>query len=399
MIWLTWRQHRLQAVTAAGVLAVLAIFLLVTGRQMTSYLHSTGLAACLARHGSCDSLSQLFENRYGTFLNDIAYLNFLPMFAGMFWGAPLLAREYEQGTDILAWTQTVSRRRWLAIKLTAFIAAAIVAATGFSLLFGWWFGPFSQLAIHGGQSRIQPYVFDVQGIVPIGYTLFAFALGTAAGAFIHRTVPAMAVTAGGFFAARVGVQLLRGHLFTPLRSVHALVSPTGNVSLGTPLVGPENWVLKSTIVDRHGQVVSEQAVLQTCRAILDPRGIAHCITSHGYHQLDIYQRLSRYWPLQGIEFAIFTALAICLLAATTWTVAQHHGPRQWIAVVRAFGPAPSRPPAKTAAPLPGPDNTPAPRPSSSPESLIRIPASPSETRYAGSTVPEQGLSSVALPPT
>ncbi len=367
MIWLTWRQHRLQAVTAAGVLAVLAIFLLVTGRQMTSYLHSTGLAACLARHGSCDSLSQLFENRYGTFLNDIAYLNFLPMFAGMFWGAPLLAREYEQGTDILAWTQTVSRRRWLAIKLTAFIAAAIVAATGFSLLFGWWFGPFSQLAIHGGQSRIQPYVFDVQGIVPIGYTLFAFALGTAAGAFIHRTVPAMAVTAGGFFAARVGVQLLRGHLFTPLRSVHALVSPTGNVSL--------------------------------CRAILDPRGIAHCITSHGYHQLDIYQRLSRYWPLQGIEFAIFTALAICLLAATTWTVAQHHGPRQWIAVVRAFGPAPSRPPAKTAAPLPGPDNTPAPRPSSSPESLIRIPASPSETRYAGSTVPEQGLSSVALPPT
>jgi len=61
------------------------------------------------------------------------------------------------------------------------------------MLFGWWFGPFGQLGIHGGQSRIQPNIFDVQGIAPIGYTLFAFALGTAAGTFIRRTVPAMAV--------------------------------------------------------------------------------------------------------------------------------------------------------------------------------------------------------------
>jgi ABC-type transport system involved in multi-copper enzyme maturation permease subunit len=345
MIWLTWRQHRLQAVTAAGVLLLLAIFLIVTGRQMTSYLHSTGLAACLARRASCDSLSQLFENRYGTLLNNIAYLNFLPLLAGMFWGAPLLAREYEQGTDILAWTQTVSRRRWLAIKLTAFIAAAIVAALSFSLLFGWWFGPFSQLAIHGGQSRIQPNVFDVQGIVPIGYTLFAFALGTAAGTLIRRTVPAMAVTAGAFFAARIGVQMLRTHLLTPLRSVHALVSPTGGVSLGTPLVGTQNWVLKSNVIDRSGHAVSDTTVLQTCRAIFNPRGMAQCITSHGYHQLDIYQPLSRYWPLQGIEFGAFTAVAVCLLAATAWAVTQHHLPGR-ITVLRALGPIPSRPPSE-----------------------------------------------------
>jgi ABC-2 family transporter protein len=358
MIWLTWRQHRLQAVTTAGVLMLLAIFLIVTGRQMTSYLHSTGLAACLARHGSCDSLSQLFENRYGTLLNDIAYLNFLPMFAGMFWGAPLLAREYEQGTDVLAWTQTVSRRRWLAVKLTAFIAAAIVAAISFSLLFGWWFGPFSQLAIHGGQSRIQPNVFDVQGIVPIGYTLFAFALGTAAGALIRRTVPAMAITAGGFLAARISIQILRGHLLTPLRSVHALVSPTGSVSLGTPLVGPQNWVIESNIVDRSGHAVSEQAVLQTCRAILSPRGIAHCITSHGYHQLDVYQPISRYWPLQGTEFAIFTAVAVCLLTATAWTVIQHHRPARRFAAVRAFGQAPSQPRTEDSRPPSNPDTRP-----------------------------------------
>lgn len=342
MTWLTWRQHRVQAATAAGALTLLAIFLVVTERQMTSYLNTTGLAACLSQHNSCDSLSQLFENRYGTLLNDIAYLNFLPLLAGMFWGAPLLAREYEQGTDILAWSQTVSRRRWLTVKLTAFIAAAIVAATGFSLLFGWWFRPFAQLAFHGGQSRIQPNVFDVQGIVPIGYTLFAFALGTTAGALIRRTVPAMAVTVGGFLAVRVSIQNLRGHLLTPLRSVYALVSPTGNASLGTPLVGPQNWALESNIVDHSGRIASEQAVLQTCRGIFSPRAIARCITSHGYHQLDVYQPLSRYWPLQGIEFAIFTALAICLLAATTWTVAQHRHLWRRSEVAGALAPAPTR---------------------------------------------------------
>jgi hypothetical protein len=37
----------------------------------------------------------------------------VPALVGVFWGAPLLAREYDTGTFRLAWTQSVSRRRWL----------------------------------------------------------------------------------------------------------------------------------------------------------------------------------------------------------------------------------------------------------------------------------------------
>jgi hypothetical protein len=323
MIWLTWRQHRLQAVTAAGVLGVLAIFLVVTGHQMTGYLHSTGLSTCLSEHGNCASLGQLFENRYGTLLSDIAYFNLLPLLVGMFWGAPLLAREYELGTDVLAWSQTVSRRRWLIVKLTAFIAVAVLASTGFSLLFGWWFRRFAQLAVHGGQSRIQPNVFDVQGLVPIGYTLFAFALGTAAGALIRRTLPAMAVTVGAFVVARLSIQALRGHLLTPLRSVRSLVSATGDVSLGTPVVAPQNWVLQTHILDHSGHVVADQTVLHTCRAV-DPAAVARCVTAHRFHQLDIYQPLSHYWGLQGLEFAIFTTLTIVLLASAAHIVTRRN---------------------------------------------------------------------------
>jgi hypothetical protein len=34
MIWLTWRQHRSEALLTLGVLAVGAVYLLITGRAM-----------------------------------------------------------------------------------------------------------------------------------------------------------------------------------------------------------------------------------------------------------------------------------------------------------------------------------------------------------------------------
>ena len=41
----------------------------------------------------------------------------LPAVLGMFWGAPLVARELESGTFRLAWTQGRSRHTWFAAKL------------------------------------------------------------------------------------------------------------------------------------------------------------------------------------------------------------------------------------------------------------------------------------------
>ena len=41
----------------------------------------------------------------------------MPALIGAFWGAPLITREFEAGTFRLAWNQSVTRARWLAIKL------------------------------------------------------------------------------------------------------------------------------------------------------------------------------------------------------------------------------------------------------------------------------------------
>jgi hypothetical protein len=207
MIAVASRQHRVQLSCGVALMVVLGALLLLTGEQMTSYLRSTGFSACLAAHaGACDTFSHLFENRYGGLLRNVAYLNFLPMLVGVFWGAPLVARELETGTFKLAWTQSVTRRRWLAVKLTLFVVCAAAISTVFSLLLGWWLHPFAELQFGNGFSRMDLNSFDFQGVVPIGYSVFAFAAGAAAGVIVRRVLPAMAITFAIYLPLRIWVQ-------------------------------------------------------------------------------------------------------------------------------------------------------------------------------------------------
>jgi hypothetical protein len=310
------RQHRVQLSSGLVVMVVLAGLLVWTGHQMTSYLHSTGLAACLTAHGGgCDSFSRLFENRYGGLLSSIAWLNFLPMLVGIFWGAPLIARELETGTYRLAWTQSVTRRRWLTSKLALFLVATVAIAAAFSLLLGWWFHPFAQLQFGGGYSRMDPDSFDFQGVAPIAYSLFAFAVGAAAGVIIRRVLPAMAITFAVFLPLRLWIQSLRAHFAAPLQIRYPALTASPRAGLG-------DWIVQSRIINRAGRTVSDQTVLSTCG--IGPKtgksGVVDCLAAHGYHQLDAYQPASRFWAFQGIEAAIFLGLAAALLVLTFYWV-------------------------------------------------------------------------------
>jgi hypothetical protein len=316
MMAVALREHRVQLSCGLGLMALLAAVLVWTGHEMTSYLHSTGLAACLAAHGGgCDSFSRLFENRYGALLSEIAWLNFLPMLVGVFWGAPLVARELETGTCRLAWTQSIARRRWLTSKLALFVAATVAIGAGFSLLLGWWFHPFAQLQFGGGYSRMDLDSFDFQGVVPIAYSLFAFAVGAAAGVIVRRVLPAMAITFAVYLPTRLWVQNLRAHFAAPLQIRYQAFGTSPRTGLG-------DWVIQSRIIGRAGQTVSDQAVLSTCGVTPSaPKSdVLGCLAAHGYHQLDVYQPASRFWAFQGIESAIFVGVAVALLALTFYWV-------------------------------------------------------------------------------
>jgi hypothetical protein len=115
MTWVTWRQYRYQSALAAALLAALAIVLLITGLHAAQVWHSA-LTRC-AKNGSCGSLAGSgLSLGNSAFLTLVAATSAVPLLAGLFWGAPAVAHELETGMNQFAWTQSISRWRWLVVR-------------------------------------------------------------------------------------------------------------------------------------------------------------------------------------------------------------------------------------------------------------------------------------------
>ena len=152
----------------------------------------------------------------------------VPVLIGMFWGAPLIAHELETGTFRLAWTQSVSRLRWLLVKLGLVGLASAAVAGLLSLMVTWWFSPIDKV----NQDRFGPAAFGLHGFVPAGYALFAFALGATTGLLFRRTLPAMAVTLVGFVVARLDRGFwIRPHFMSPVAKAFG-INPNGGNGFG-----------------------------------------------------------------------------------------------------------------------------------------------------------------------
>jgi hypothetical protein len=327
MIWLTWRQFRAQTVAAAGLLAVLAIAFAVTGPQL-AHLYDTTVATCHAQH-DCQTAINAFQSE-DSFLQSLVRLVMLaaPALIGIFWGAPLIAHELEAGTQRLAWTQSVTRLRWLAVKLGLAGLASMAAAGLLSLMVTWWSSPFDRI----GAGRMDPSIFSERGIVPVGYAAFAFALGVTAGLLIRRTVPAMAVTLAVFAAVVSGFALrVRFHLLPPVRLVSALnMSWVTQTGIGGP-AGP-NSLLVSITPDVPGAWISSSQVTTaagstslgppppTCGANSTYSACTAAIGRMHLRQVLVYQPASRFWALQWYETAIYLALALALAGFCVWWV-------------------------------------------------------------------------------
>ena len=211
MIWLTWRQLRKQVLYTAIALAALAAVMVPIGLSMRHVFTDSGLGACLAKvpttaviSGSadnCGDLSSGFDRQFGNvgFIGILFLI--LPVLVGLFYGAPLVAREVEQGTHRFVWTQGVSRRRWAAAKFGLIGAVTLMFSAVYALGMDWWSAP---IVANGG--RMGPFVFDFEGVAPIGYTLFAVALGVFAGIVAKKVVPAMGITLAGFAVVRTLIE-------------------------------------------------------------------------------------------------------------------------------------------------------------------------------------------------
>jgi hypothetical protein len=319
MTWLLWQQQRRLVLLVGVALVAAAVFLGATGVSLEN-TYRRAIKACSASGHGCFDLSNTQFFGGSRLLDLVIAVGFLvPFVLGLFWGVPLVAREFEEGTHRLAWTQSVSRRHWLGVRLGWFVAAAAVVVAVLSALTTWWYGPINAVQF----DRLGSAVFDSQGIAPVGYAIFGVVLGATVGALIRRTVAGMAVTFFVFAIVRyVIAEYLRPHL---LSAQTVLVSLTGG-GRGAPSA---SWVLSQTIVNASGRIVplsngspAPGSIPLACRSIVYGKQLGACLDPHGFHYLVTYQPANRFWVLQGIEVAIFVAAAIGLAIFTLWWVAR-----------------------------------------------------------------------------
>ena len=185
-----------------------------------------------------------------------------------------------------------------------------MTAIALARIVSWWYEPLARL----DSGRFTPEVFSHEGIAPVAYTLFAVALGVAAGTIVRRSVTAMAITLLVFFAVRFPIeQWVRPHYLSPLHVTHPVADGFGT--------GPNDWNLNSQFTDAAGNIVPMLHVATLCPPSTDT---PQCLTSHGYQVLETFQPADRFWTFQAIEAGIFVALAAILAGLT---IVRLNGPR------------------------------------------------------------------------
>ncbi len=318
MTWLVWRQHRIQFLVGAALLAAFAVLILITGVQVANQYHAAQ-AACAAGQG-CRHLGGLFLGSHAVGFLIISTLG-APALVGLFWGAPMVAAEAEAGTTQFAWMQSVTRKRWLGVKVGWMVLAAAIWGGVISALVTWWEGPNNAEQL----DAFNPGRFDIMGTVPVAYSLFALALGIAAGALIRRVLPAIAVTLGGFVAVRAVVALfLRPHYMTAVTVFYKVTSgftpPGAFWQIAQGILGPNGQAISQNA--NNGNVVEGIPVNYLPASCNAPgRGAfappASCTQALAHFRGFLtYQPADRYWTFQGIETGIFLVLAAALIGLT-----------------------------------------------------------------------------------
>jgi hypothetical protein len=300
--WVSWRLQRTETLIAVGILALLAALLVPTGIQMADAYRQDGLAACLSLNTpACGSKLGDFQQHFQALTTLGNWFTLIPGLIGVLLAAPFIF-DLEHGTYRLAWTQSITRGRWLLGKLGLPLVTAALAAGSLTLLFTWWRAP--NVHING---RLDLGNYDTTGTVVIGYTLFALALALALGAVWRRAAASLTVAFVGYFVARVYVDYsLRNHLVAPLKATFK----------GTqqPHFLDNAHVLSMTATNgghEIGSVAGGAGFLGGHVQVAVPRA-----SNAVFHV--VYQPQSHFWPLQLTETGLFAGLAAMLVLFAAW---------------------------------------------------------------------------------
>jgi hypothetical protein len=288
MIWVTWRQHRTQAVVCLALFCAIAVAAVALGTWMRSTFDADGLGACLARSGGagCPGVIESFTQKFnGVAIAPLGIvLAAVPGYLGATVGAPLLGQELERGTWQLAWSQTVPRTRWLVTQLALVVGGLVVFGAAVTAVVTWARSPLDELTVRGQQP------LNFEGLFLTCSLLCAFALGVLAGLLLRNTIGAIVVGYIAWEVPFVLATLLGGPLH--ILTVTKTITCTTNCStLGPDSVPPVTGHLGDQVTN---------------------------FSRAGNHITVTYVPASRFWTFQLIDAGIFLVVAAAALGTAIW---------------------------------------------------------------------------------
>lgn len=327
----TWISHRGALIALAAATVVLAVLIAVPATWANATDPKAALACVGHPVGAPCAASYAALARAHTWADLLGFaLLLLPVAAGVFVGAPLVAREVESGSHRFFWTQGAGRQRFELRRLVLLVAAAAACACLLGLLMGWLVHP---LEAAGLTSQWDARFFNSTVVALPAWTVFGLALGACVGALVRRAVPAMAVTAvaaGGLtvYAWEPATGSFGSLTTRILRIDPVAVRVSGSVlGLGGPGTGsviapPRSWVVRAWVTSPRGRRYGTETFWTSAlaRHIVRVGTPVRWLASHHFSNWYSYQPGERLWNFEGGLAAALVLAAVLLCWATAGIV-------------------------------------------------------------------------------
>jgi hypothetical protein len=283
---LAWRLQRAQLLFCLGLCGGLAGAALWLAADMRSML--TGCGTPLAAP-ACTFIYPFQQTHGGAVAMVQALTDWVPYGVGMLLGVPMVAREVEHRTALIAWPLAGSRLRWLAWR------AIPVTFAGLALV--------TVLAV-AVQQMDQAYLpksdlgflrYDGRGVPLVVRALVALFLGVGIGALIGRLLPALLIGIGLSVALSVGLGLVVDR-WVPSAAMSAEQSPESGTS--NPLTTEVRYRLPdgSLVSAEEGERVVEAAYEASGGEEPDPdtlpQAVFYGISSDRYGEVVVRESLA-----------------------------------------------------------------------------------------------------------
>ncbi|MGW5666485.1 ABC transporter permease [Micromonospora sp. NPDC003776] len=321
LLWLTWRQHRWALIGMLVLAAVLVGWMTYLSMELTDLWHQCHNTFCPEHSPQGERLGGS-SNLVLTLGALSRLVQYMPLLIGVFIGVPVLTREHEQRTLLLAWSQDVSPVRWLWTKLGIlglFVAAVTAVVAGVS-------DHLAHLETQVAPAILFDYVpFLNTGMLPVAISICWFAVGVALGAAIKRTLPAVFGVIAGFIGLTYFVQWRYPTLMKPLSAQLQVGGPDGGLLRDNALVVKGGMIDygsggPSGAFDASGRELSGVELQHLCPPDNDGGKILSCeFDNHLLHHLQ-YQPGSRIPDFHLIVATGYLGLAAVALAALWWIV-------------------------------------------------------------------------------